>query len=134
MPRPKTKSDSRCPICDDPRGGCSSLESATPIDGREWCSLLECAFAAKRDGVKRRKNGNFPAGWYNSYCRRAGAGTWGDNPERREQIRAVLIIAEVYGQDQTARAGSGGSGSSGRSIVANSTLNLSMGHNTRARG
>ena len=37
--------------------------------------------------------------------------------------KPIKRIAEVYGQDQTARAGSGGSGSSGRSIVANSTLN-----------
>lgn len=87
----KLKTDSRCPVCDDPLGGCSSLEAATPTDGRHWCPLLECAFTAKRDGVKRRKNGSFPVAWYDRYCRCAGAETWGDNPERREQIRAVLI-------------------------------------------
>jgi hypothetical protein len=52
----------RCPVCGGPRAGCPTLESATPIDGREWCHLLECAFAAKLDGVERHKNGNFPAG------------------------------------------------------------------------
>jgi hypothetical protein len=93
MRKLKTEIDFCCRICKDPSGGCVSLESATPTDGRHWCPLLERAFAAKRDGVKRGKNGGFPGTWYSGYCRRAGAGTWGDGPEqreRREQIRAVL--------------------------------------------
>jgi hypothetical protein len=88
-----TKHQLQCPICDDPFGACFSLESATPAGGH-WCSLLECAYAALCDGVKRRKNGNFPAGWYGRYCRRAGAGTWGDDSERRERIKTALADQE----------------------------------------
>jgi hypothetical protein len=78
-----------CPVCGSYLAGCPSLEVATPIDGY-WCSQIEMAFAAASDGVKRCKNGDFPRPWYRKYCYRAGAGTWGDDPDLRERVRTVL--------------------------------------------
>jgi hypothetical protein len=83
------KNNPRCPICGSPRGGCSSLERATPTNGH-WCSLLEEAYAAAIDGVQRCKHGDFPKPWYDRYCRRGTAGTWGNDPELRQQTKAIL--------------------------------------------